>query len=66
MPMSHSTCLKTDAQGKTMDEKTYGGMIGSLLYLIASHPDIMFSICKCAMFQSSLKKSHLKKVKCII
>ena len=43
-PMSPSTCLETDAPGKSVDEKTYRGMIGSLLYLTASRPDIMFSV----------------------
>ena len=39
-------------------------MIGSLLYLTASRPDIMFSVCMCARFQSCPKESHLKAVKC--
>ena len=38
-------------------------MIGSLLYLTASRPDIMFSVCVCARFQSDPKESHLKCVK---
>ena len=41
-------------------------MIGSLLYLTASRPDIMFSMCLCARFQSCLKESHLIAVKRII
>ncbi|GJS30711.1 hypothetical protein Tco_0491331 [Tanacetum coccineum] len=40
-------------------------MIGSLLYLMASRPDIMFSVCLCAHFQEDPKTSHLKAVKCI-
>ena len=40
-------------------------MICSLLYSTASHPDIMFSLCLCARFQSSTKESHLTTVKCI-
>ena len=38
-------------------------MIGSLIYLTTSHPDIMFSVCMCARFQSCPKESHLKAVK---
>jgi hypothetical protein len=41
-------------------------MIGSLLYLTASRPDIMFSVCMCARFQSNPKKSHLHAVKRIL
>lgn len=38
---------------------------GSLLYLIASRPDFILSVCLCAWHQSSPKESHLKVVKCI-
>ena len=38
-------------------------MIGSLLYLTASRPDILFSVCLCARFQSNPKESHLVAVK---
>ena len=41
-------------------------MIGSLLYLSSSRPDIMFSVCMCARFQSNPKQSHLSAVKRII
>ena len=41
-------------------------MIDSLLYLTASKPDIIFSVCLCARFQSFSKESHLIVVKCII
>ena len=64
--MSPFTCLKTDATGKSADEKTYRGMIDSLLYFIANRPDVMFSVCKCARFQSTPKESHLTAVKLII
>ena len=40
-------------------------MIGSLLYLTASRPDIMFCICLCARFQACPKESHLIALKCI-
>jgi len=41
-------------------------MIGSLLYLSASRPDIMFSVCMCARFQANSKESHLSAVKRIM
>ena len=41
-------------------------MIGSLLYLTASRPDIMFSVCVCARFQALPKESHLHAIKWII
>ena len=37
--------------------------VGSLLYLTASRPDIVFSVCLCARFQSCPKESHLHAVK---
>ncbi|GKB23447.1 putative ribonuclease H-like domain-containing protein [Tanacetum coccineum] len=41
----------------------YRSMIGSLMYLIASRPDIMFAVCACARFQVTLKISYLLSVK---
>jgi len=38
-------------------------MIGSLLYLTASRPDILFSVCLCARFLSDPRESHLTTVK---
>ncbi|XP_070031796.1 uncharacterized protein [Nicotiana tomentosiformis] len=66
MPMSPSNTLDEDKDGKSVNETMYQGMIGSLLYLIASQPDIMFSICKCARYQLAPKESHLTVVKRII
>ncbi|KAH9763010.1 hypothetical protein KPL70_001029 [Citrus sinensis] len=64
-PMSTTIKLDKDEKGKEVDIKTYRGMIGSLLYLTASRPDIMFSVCLCARFQSCPKESHMLAVKCI-
>ena len=41
-------------------------MIGSLLYVTASRPDVMFSVCMCARFQASPRESHLKATKRIL
>lgn len=65
-PMSPSTCLESDSIEKVVDKKIYRGMIGSLLYLTVSRPNLMFNVCKCACFQSATKKSHLTAVKRII
>ena len=40
---------------KSVDQKSYRGMIGSLFYLTASRPDIMFSVCLYARFQANPK-----------
>ena len=61
--MSPSTKLNKDEEGKPVDVNLYRGMIGSLLYLTASRPDIMFNVCLCAQFQSCPKESHLIAVK---
>lgn len=65
-PMSSTLKLDKDVEGQSVDIKKYRGMIGSLLYLTASRPDIMFAVCLCARFQSDPKESHLKAVKRII
>ena len=62
-PMSTSTKLDIDKSGESFNKKTYRVMIGSLLYLIAIRPDIMFSVGLCAKFSSNPKQSHLKAIK---
>ncbi|CAH9069263.1 unnamed protein product, partial [Cuscuta epithymum] len=65
-PMGTNDRLDADEQGKSIDQKMYRGMIGSLLYLTASRPDIVFSVGLCARFQANPKESHLKAVKRIL
>ena len=65
-PMSTTTSLDKDENGKTVDTKLYRGTIGSLLYLTVSRPDIMFSVYICARFQANPKESHLIIVKQIL
>nr|GEU59824.1 hypothetical protein [Tanacetum cinerariifolium] len=55
--------LMKDPDGKDVDVRTYRSMIGSLMYLTSSRPDIMFAVCACAHFQVSPKASHLHAVK---
>ncbi|GJW27333.1 retrovirus-related pol polyprotein from transposon TNT 1-94 [Tanacetum coccineum] len=62
-PMSSDTKLPKDEECKSVDSTKYRGMIGSLLYLMASRLDIMFSVCLCARFQEDPKISHLEAVK---
>ncbi|GKB89643.1 retrovirus-related pol polyprotein from transposon TNT 1-94 [Tanacetum coccineum] len=62
-PMSTETKLTKDEEGESVDNTKYRGMIGSLLYLTTSRPDIMFSVCLCARFQEDPKTSHLEAVK---
>ncbi|PKU67425.1 Retrovirus-related Pol polyprotein from transposon TNT 1-94 [Dendrobium catenatum] len=61
--MTSSVQLDKDPNRKSVDQKMYRGMIGSLLYMSASQPDIMFSIYLCARFQADPKESHLTAVK---
>ncbi|GJX09087.1 putative ribonuclease H-like domain-containing protein [Tanacetum coccineum] len=55
--------LVQDRDAADVDEHLYRSMIGSLMYLTASRPDIMFAVCACARFQVSPKTSHLLAVK---
>ena len=61
--MHASESLNKDESGKPVDQTIYRGMIGSLLYLTSSKPDIVHSVCLCARFQSDPRESHLKAVK---
>jgi hypothetical protein len=62
-PMGANRHLDLNAGDKSIDQKVYWSIIGSLLYLCASRPDIMLSVCMCARFQSDPKECHLVIVK---
>nr|GEZ60733.1 uncharacterized mitochondrial protein AtMg00810-like [Tanacetum cinerariifolium] len=62
-PMETSKPLLKDTKAKDVDVHLYRLMIGSLMYLTASRPDIMFAVCACARFQVTPKVSHLRVVK---
>jgi hypothetical protein len=62
-PMSTTTALDADEEGEHMDQKEYRSMIGSLLYLTATRPDIQFSVCLCTRFQASPRTLHRQAVK---
>ncbi|GJW11848.1 hypothetical protein Tco_1577675 [Tanacetum coccineum] len=55
--------LDEDKEGKVVDPSHYHGMIGTLLYLTASRPDLQFAICMCARYQTWPTKNHLHAVK---
>jgi hypothetical protein len=65
-PIGINENLDSDASGNMVDQKMYRSMIGSLLYVTTSRPDVMFSICMCARFQASPRESHLKATKRIL
>ncbi|GJY88581.1 uncharacterized mitochondrial protein-like protein [Tanacetum coccineum] len=55
--------LLKDEEAEDVDVHLYRSMIGSLMYLTASRPDLMFAVCACTRFQVTLKTSHLHAVK---
>ena len=57
--MSLNVKLTVDLLGKSVDSSLYKSMIGSLLYLTASRPDISYSVRMCARYQANLKESHM-------
>jgi hypothetical protein len=65
-PMGTNRHLDLNKGGKSVDQKAYRSMIGSFLYLCASRPDIMLSVCMCTRFQSDPKECHLVAVKRIL
>ncbi|GJR93978.1 retrovirus-related pol polyprotein from transposon TNT 1-94 [Tanacetum coccineum] len=64
-PMSSDTKLTKNEECESVDSTKYRAMIGSLLYLTTSRPNIMFSVYLCARFQEAPKTSHLEAVKSI-
>ncbi|GKC52888.1 hypothetical protein Tco_1075633 [Tanacetum coccineum] len=64
--MVPSNILGLDLASKLVNETSYKGMIGSLIYLITTRPNIKFFIVLCARYQSNPKESHLTVVKRIL
>jgi hypothetical protein len=62
-PMPSNEHIDLNEEGKSIDQKVYRSMIGSLCYLCASRPDIMLSVCMCARFEANPKECHLMVVK---
>jgi hypothetical protein len=57
-PMSTTTSLGPNEDGEAVDQREYRSMIGSLLYLTVTRPNIQFTVCLCARFQASPRSSH--------
>ncbi|GJV88672.1 retrovirus-related pol polyprotein from transposon TNT 1-94 [Tanacetum coccineum] len=64
-PMVEKSKLDEDKERKVVDLSHYRGMIGILLYLTASRPDLQFAICMCARYQAWPTEKHLHPVKII-
>ncbi|KAD4585787.1 hypothetical protein E3N88_23388 [Mikania micrantha] len=65
-PIQPNHGIEPDIKGEIIDATLYRGMIGSLMYLTASRPDIVFATSICARYQSKPKVSHLIAVKRIL
>jgi hypothetical protein len=65
-PIGTNGNLDSDTSGNMVDQKSYGSMIGSLLYVTTTRPDVMFNVRTCARFQASPRESHLKAIKRIL
>ena len=61
--ISTKTKFDLDPKGKKVDQKVYRGMVGSIMYLTATRPYILFTTCLCARFQTDPKESHLIAIK---
>jgi hypothetical protein len=62
-PLGTNGHLDLDIGDIYVDQKVYWSMIGSLLYLCASRPDIMLLVCMCTRFQANPMEYHLRAVK---
>nr|GEY43232.1 hypothetical protein [Tanacetum cinerariifolium] len=61
-PMVEKSKLDEDKEGKAIDLSHYRGMIGTLLYLTASRPDLQFAICMCAWYETRPTEKHLHAI----
>nr|GEX67715.1 hypothetical protein [Tanacetum cinerariifolium] len=62
-PMVEQAKLKLDLVGKLVDHTNYRSMIGSLMYVTSSRPDIMFATCMCARYEANSNEHHVSAVK---
>ncbi|GKE89798.1 hypothetical protein Tco_1567273 [Tanacetum coccineum] len=64
-PMVDRLKLDEDPLGIPIDHTRFRSMVGSLMYLTASRPDLVFAICMCARYQASPIKKHLEALKLV-
>nr|GEX59424.1 hypothetical protein [Tanacetum cinerariifolium] len=64
-PMVEQVKLKLNLVGKPVDHTNFRSMIGSLMYVTSSRPDIMFATCMCARYQANPNEHHVSVVKMI-
>ncbi|GKF21719.1 retrovirus-related pol polyprotein from transposon TNT 1-94, partial [Tanacetum coccineum] len=62
-PMVEKSKVDEDLQGKPVDATLYHGMIGSLMYLTSSRPDLIYAVCLCAQYQAKPTEKYLNAVK---
>ncbi|GKD20151.1 retrovirus-related pol polyprotein from transposon TNT 1-94 [Tanacetum coccineum] len=62
-PMMKKSKLDEDTQGKVVDPTHYRGMVGTLMYLTDSRPDLTFVVCMCARYQAKPIEKHLHAIK---
>nr|GEW22515.1 retrotransposon protein, putative, unclassified [Tanacetum cinerariifolium] len=62
-PMVDRLKLDEDPLGILVNQTRFRSMVGSLMYLIASRPDLVFAVCMCARYQASPTKKHLEALK---
>ncbi|GJV26388.1 hypothetical protein Tco_1379083 [Tanacetum coccineum] len=64
-PMVDRLKLDEDLMGIPVDQTRFRGMVGSLMYLTASRPDLVFAVCMCARYQAKPTKKHFEAIKCV-
>ncbi|GKF62042.1 hypothetical protein Tco_0182096, partial [Tanacetum coccineum] len=62
-PMVEKSKLYEDTPGKAVYPTHYRGMVGTLMYLTTSRPDLTFAVCMCALYQAKPTEKHLHDVK---
>ncbi|GKE61444.1 hypothetical protein Tco_1511811 [Tanacetum coccineum] len=64
-PMVEKSKLDEDTQGKAVDATHYHGIVGTLMYLTSSRPDLVYAVCMCARYQARPAEKQLHVVKTI-
>ncbi|GKF46547.1 hypothetical protein Tco_0136349 [Tanacetum coccineum] len=62
-PMVEKSKLDEDTHGKAVDPTHYRGMVGTLMYLTTSRPDLTFAVCMCSRYQAKPTEKHLHAIK---